>query len=50
MFVYSVNRRQLKFLGVILCLLAMGIILAFLTKDSISAAKTGELSLKASTA
>ncbi len=50
MFVYSVNRRQLKFLGVVLCLLAMGIILAFLTKDSISAAKTGELSLKASTA
>ena len=50
MFVYSVNRRQLKFLGVILCLLAMGIILAFLTKDSISAAKTGELSLKAATA
>lgn len=50
MFVYSVNRRQLKFLGVILCLLAMGIILAFLTKGSISAAKTGELSLKASTA
>lgn len=30
--------------------LRMGIILAFLTKDSISAAKTGELSLKASTA
>lgn len=50
MFVYSVNRRQLKFLGIILCLLAMGIILAFLTKDSISAANTGEKSLKASTA
>lgn len=50
MFVYSVNRRQLKFFGIILCLLAMGIILAFLTKDSISAANTGEKSLKASTA
>lgn len=50
MFVYSVNRRQLKFLGIIFCLLAMGIILAFLTKDSISAANTGEKSLKASTA
>ncbi len=49
MFVYSVNKRQIKFFGIILCLAAMAIVLAVLTKDSLSVANTSQLNLKAGT-
>jgi hypothetical protein len=48
MFVYSVNKRQIRFVAIALCLVLMCLILAVLTKQSIETAKSNELNMKAS--
>ena len=50
MFVYSVNKRQIKFVAIVVCLVLMCIILALLTKESIETVKANELNLRASNA
>lgn len=48
MFVYSVNKRQIKLIAVIVCLIVMCAILTLLTRQSIETMKQGELNLRAS--
>lgn len=48
MFVYSVNKRQIRFAFIILLLIIMCIALSVLTKQSVETAKANEFNLKAS--
>lgn len=50
MFVYSVNKRQLKMVALVLLVVVMAIVLVFLTKNSIEASKNNEVNLNASNA
>ncbi|MBE6827389.1 MAG: DUF4830 domain-containing protein [Ruminococcaceae bacterium] len=50
MFVYSVNKRQIKLALIVFCLLTMCLILAALTKQSIETIKINEYNLSAKTA
>ena len=48
MFVYSVNKRQIRFAFIILLLIIMCIALSVLTKQSVETAKANEFNIKAS--
>ena len=48
MFVYSVNKRQIKLVVIVVCLIIMCAILALLTRQSIETMKANELNLRAS--
>lgn len=48
MFVYSVNKRQIRLGIIILCLIIMCLILTVLTKQSVETTKANELNIKAS--
>lgn len=50
MFVYSVNKRQIRFATVILLLILMCLVLLVLTKKSVETAKANEFNLRASNA
>lgn len=50
MFVYSVNKRQIRLAVVVLLLIFMCLFLSVLTKKSVETAKANEFNLKASTA
>lgn len=48
MFVYSVNKRQIKLAAIVFCLIVMCIILVLLTRQSIETMKANQVNLKAS--
>lgn len=50
MFVYSVNKKQIRLAVIVVCLILMCIILGLLTKKSIDVSKSNELNLRASNA
>lgn len=50
MFVYSVNKRQIRFAFIILLLIVMCLVLLVLTRKSVETAKANEFNLRASNA
>lgn len=47
MFVYSVNKRQIRLVAIVVCLIIMCAILALLTRQSIETMKQSEINLRA---